>query len=139
MTLLFQLMGCGSILAVLAFVIPFWFKAAKAHNDLIKFQYENAFDTWKRSGEPSGMLGYHAPTRSMNIVKRLFVSNPAFTMLTWIFYTPNWVKDFPEATDILKRLRHNVLAWNLGIISFLIFSILVLALLVYLFNTGFLK
>ena len=139
MTLIFQLMGCGSILVFLAFVIPFWFKAAKAHNELIKFQYENALDAWKKSGEPSGLLGYRAPTQSRNIIKRFFVSNPAFTMLAWVFYTPSWVKDFPEAKDILKKIRRNVLAWNLGIISFVIFSILVLTLLAYLFDIGFLK
>src|SRR5512145_942240 len=137
MTLVSQLTSCGSILVFLAFVIPFWFKAAKAHNELIRFQYENALDAWKKSGEPSGMLGYRAPTRSRNIIKRFFISNPALTMLAWIFYTPSWVKDFPEAKDILKKLRHNVLAWNIGIISFVIFSISVLTFLAYLFNIGF--
>ena len=139
MTLIFQLIGCSSILVVLAFVIPFWFKAAKAHNELIKFQYENALDAWKESGEPRGLLGYRAPTQSRNIVKRFFVSNPAFTMLTWIFYTPSWVKDFPEAQAILRKLRLNVLAWNLGVISFVIYVILVLTLFAYLFSIGFLK
>ena len=51
MTLIVQLMGCGSILTSLALVIPFWFKAAIAHNDLVKFQYENAPEAWEKSGE----------------------------------------------------------------------------------------
>jgi hypothetical protein len=139
MTLIFQLISCGSILLFLVFVIPFWFKAAKAHNELIKFQYENALDAWKKSGEPSGLLGYRAPTQSRNIIKRFFVSNPAFTMLTWVFFTPSWVKDFPDAQNILRKLRRNVLAWNIGVISFVIYFILVLTLFAYGFETGFLK
>lgn len=139
MTLIYQLMGCSSILMFLGCVIPFWFKAAKAHNELVKFQYENAYDAWKKSGEPSGMLGWRAPIKSRNIIKRFFLSNPAITELAWIFYTPQWVNEFPEAQTILRRLRHTVLAWNVGVISFVIYFILVLALFSYLFEIGFVK
>jgi len=139
MTVIFQLIGCVSILVALGFVIPFWFKAAKAHNELVKFQYENAFDAWEKSGGPSGMLGYRAPTQSRNILKRFFVSNPGFTMLSWLFFTPSWVKDFLDAQDILRKLRRNTLAWNVGVISFVIYVALVLIFLGYGFETGFLK
>lgn len=139
MTLIFQLIGCSSMLVVLGLVIPFWFKAAKAHDELIKFQYENDYDAWKKSGEPSGLRGYRSLTRSRNILKGFFISNPAITMLTWIFFTPDWVKKFPEAQDILRKLRRNVLAWNLGIIAFAIYCFLVLALFAYGFGTGFLE
>ena len=139
MTLIFQLTGCGSALAVLGFIITFLFKAFKAHNDLIKFQYENARDAWRTSGEPSGMLGYRAPTQSQNFITRLFTSNPAFTGLAWTFYTPSWVKDFPEAQDLLRKLRRNTLAWNVGVILWVIYFIAILFLFGYLFEVGFLK
>ncbi len=139
MTLIFQLMGCSSILGVLALVIPFWFKAAKAHNKLLKFQYENALDAWRRSGEPRGMLGYRAPIQSKNILRRFLTSNPAFTMLTWIFFTAGWIKSFPQAQEFLKDLRCNTLAWNIGVISFVLYPFLLLSLFGYLFAIGFLK
>jgi hypothetical protein len=139
MTLFIQLMGCSSMLVFLAFVIPFWFRAAKAHNELVQFQYENARETWEKSGEPLGMLGWRAPTRSKNLIKRFFTSNPAITGLAWIFYTPRWVNEFPEAQNILRKLRRNVLAWNIGVISFVLYFILVLVFFAYLFHIGFLK
>jgi hypothetical protein len=107
---------CGVVLIYMIFMLRFLFLSFKAHNDLVRFEYENIRDEWERDGEPQGMLFWRAPTRPKKFVNAIFWSNPGLTALSWIFKTPKWVKDFPQAQKHLRSMRLNTVWWNIGIL-----------------------
>ena len=108
---------CGGILGYFAFLIRFWFLSAKAYSNLVHFEYENNPDQWLKDGEPIGMFFWRPKTPYKTfILKRATFGNPGFKMLTFLFFTPKWVKEYPEAQAFLKELRKNALWWNMGIL-----------------------
>ncbi|MBL8077026.1 MAG: hypothetical protein JNM55_03615 [Anaerolineales bacterium] len=115
-----QSLICGGIIGYFVFIARFFFLAARAHSDLVRFEYENLPDQWEKDGEPQGMLFWKAPTKPKKLANRLFLSNPGITSLLWDFKTPKWVNNYPEAQKHLRAKRLNILWWILGILSPLI-------------------
>ena len=120
MEILSQLLICGGIIGYFLFLARFFFLTMKAHSNLVRYEYENIPDQWKKDGEPQVMIFWKAPTKPKKLVNSLFLSNPGITALLWVFTTPKWVNEHPEAQGYLRNMRLNSLWWNLGVLCPLI-------------------
>jgi hypothetical protein len=47
---------CGVGLLYLIFLLRFLYLSFKAHNDLIRYEFEHIPEQWEKDGEPRGML-----------------------------------------------------------------------------------
>jgi hypothetical protein len=82
---------------------------------LIRYEYQFHRDVWERDGRPVGYL--FRPLEASWFRSGLAFHRCAFR---WLFYTPQWTRDDLAAKTLLSRLRWCVLAWNVGIIIFLL-------------------
>jgi hypothetical protein len=125
--LILSLLSIGALIAYFIFIARFWFRSMKAYSSLVKYEYENLHEQWVKHGEPEGMVYWSAPQRSKNLLNRLIRSNPGFTMLPLVFYTPKWIASHPQAQAYLKDMRRNTLWWNIGAIGMIpVFMLIVL-------------
>jgi len=112
-----QLSLCGGILGYLVFLARFWFLSAKAYSKIVCFEYENNPNQWLKDGEPIGMFFWKPKTPYKTfILTRATLGNPGIRMLLLLFFTPKWIKEYPEAQAFLRDLRRNALWWNIGVL-----------------------
>jgi predicted small integral membrane protein len=108
---------CGLLTISLGYIITFWFRAIFAINKLTKFDIEN----------PQSQQGKVENPRLWEIstLKSIIMSNDPMMAFIFIFTTPNWVKENPEARHYHKEFRKFTLFWNIGVLLwFLVFFIL---------------
>jgi hypothetical protein len=65
------------------------------------------------------------PQQPKRLLRRYFLSNPGLTSMLWTFVTPKWVEEFSEAKIHLKKMRLNILWWNLGILLPIVIVLLI--------------
>jgi hypothetical protein len=112
-----ELSICGGLIGYLVFLAKFWFLSAKAYSNLVRFEYENNPDQWPKDGEPIGMFFWKPKTPYKTfILTRATLGNPGIRMLIFLFFTPKWIKEHPEAHVLLRDLRRNALWRNIGIL-----------------------
>ncbi len=87
---------------------------------LVKIEYQRHKEDWIKDGKPIGFF-WRAPESSW------FRSSFAMQNLSmqWLFKTPDWTNNDPEATNHLKKLRALVLIFNIGIIVLFVISMVI--------------
>jgi len=84
---------------------------------LVKIEYQRHNEDWIKDGKPRGFF-WRAPEsswiRSSFAMQRL--------SMQWLFKTPDWINNDPEATNYLKKLRRLVLIFNISIIVWFIIN-----------------
>lgn len=73
-------------------------------DSLIRLEYETRREQWDKDRRPVGMLWRPPGTsffQSIPMASRFGQSLP----LLWMFKTPGWIRDYPEAIRLLRRLR----------------------------------
>jgi len=83
-----------------------------AFDRLVRLEYASHRSAWESDGSPRGF--FWSPVEATTL--RGYVARQRLS-LVWLFSTPQWVRQDPGASRLLRRLRGLVLAWNLGIIA----------------------
>ena len=103
----------------LIFILRFLFLVFKACNDIYLYEYEHLPEQWERDGKPRGIQYWKFPKPSWKDSYRLSAwRSGAVSPMLWIFVTPKWAEDHPEAQKHFVNLRTNVLWWSIGITIF---------------------
>src|SRR5687768_15285873 len=104
----------------LIFILRFLFLVFKACNDIYLYDYEHAPEPWDRDGNLGGIQYWKIPKQPWKDSYRLSARRSgAVTAMLWIFVTPKWAEDHPEAQKQVVNLCTNVLWWSIGVtISF---------------------
>jgi hypothetical protein len=87
---------------------------------LVRIEYRKYKDEWIIDGKPRGF--FWKPPESTWFSSSIAMQKLSFR---WLFKTPQWMSNDPEAIDRLKRLRLLVLIFNAGIVVWLIFSMII--------------
>ena len=76
---------------------------------VLRSEYESHRPAWEADGRP---IGFFWRARESGY----FFSYLAFLRVSfaWLFMTPKWVADSPQAGAALRKLRLAVLTWNVG-------------------------
>jgi hypothetical protein len=102
-------------------LIPILFLALVNFDRLVKSEFHKHKPQWIKDGKPGGF--FWRPYESTFILSALATKRLSFS---WLFKTPQWVDEDPEARESLKKLRLFVLLWNVGVILWFV-SILIVA------------
>ncbi len=70
---------------------------------LVKIEYQRHNEDWTKDGKPRGF--YWRASESTLISSSFAMQKLSFV---WLFRTPHWTNDDPEATAYLKKLRRLV-------------------------------
>ena len=108
MDTLLPLMGCGLMIISLGYVVTFWFRAIFALNKLTKFDIENPRNQRELIEQPQ--------LWDISTLKSIIMNNDPLMMFIFIFTTPKWVKENPEAQHYHKEFRKFTLFWNIGVL-----------------------
>ena len=92
---------------------------------LIQHEYAAHRPDWERDGRLVGMFWRPPETEVLGPVSSLRVSWATHrAMFGWLFSTPAWAADDPEAVRLMRRLRLLVLVWNVGLLAVIAVGIL---------------
>ncbi len=122
---IFPILGFILFIGGFIFLLSFFYRSMRAFNRVIKFLYENL-----KEGQPFGMF-WRPSMKNVKLKNRLFFSNPGIKAFQYLFFTPDWVKEHPEAMLDFREFRKFSLYWNIGIVLFWILYISILVYLAY--------
>ena len=110
-------MMINNILAIilLAVLVAVLLRAFLSFDRLVKLEYAKYKDAWTRDGGPSGFF-WHAPENGW-LGGHLAKNKLAFY---WLFHTPAWASNEPEAAAYFRSLRVSILIWNVALVCFFI-------------------
>jgi hypothetical protein len=89
-------------------------------DNLVKIEYRKYKDEWTIDGKPRGF--FWRPPESTWFSSPIAMQKLSFR---WLFKTPKWMNNDPEAIYRLKRLRLFVLIFNIGIIFWFLISMMI--------------
>ena len=89
-------------------------------DNLVKIEYRKYRDEWTIDGKPRGF--FWRPRESTWFSSSIAMQKLSFR---WLFKTPQWMSNDPEAIYRLKRLRLFVLIFNIGIVVWFIISMII--------------
>ncbi len=98
----------GYLLTIIGLLFIFLMLAAFYFFDrLVKTQYADFKDEWKRNGSPHGFFWFPRETASAIRVTPKLSSTRARTkhLFSWLFRTPEWIKKDPAARASIFKLR----------------------------------
>ncbi len=111
----------------LIFILRFLFLVFKACNDIYLYEYEHLPEQWEKDGKPRGLEFWKFPKPSWRDKYKLSAwHSGAISPMVWVFATPKWAEDHPEAQKHFVNLRTNVLWWSIGITIFFCFTVFTL-------------
>jgi len=111
----------------LIFILRFLFLVFKACNDIYLYEYEHLAEQWEKDGKPRGLEFWKFPKPSWrDKYKPAAFRSAAISPMLWVFVTPKWAEDHPEAQKYFVNLRTNVLWWSIGITIFFCLMVLTL-------------
>jgi hypothetical protein len=90
-------------------------------DSLVKIEYRKYKDEWIIDGKPHGF--FWRPSESTWFSSSIAMQKLSFR---WLFKTPQWISNDPEAIYRLKRLRLFVLIFNIGIVIWFIINIIMM-------------
>lgn len=103
----------------LIFILRFLFLVFKACNDIYLYEYEHLPEQWEKDGKPRGLEFWKFPKPSWRDKYRFSTwRSGAISPLVWVFVTPKWAEDYPEAQKYFVNLRINMVWWSIGIAIF---------------------
>ena len=90
--------------------IAFW-----TFDRLVKLEYQEYRNAWERDGKPSGMTWWprESPWPQGAAVRGVL-------FFSWLFTTPDWIKQSSKGQALVKRLRACIISFNLGVIVLII-------------------
>jgi hypothetical protein len=97
-------------------LIPLLIWAFNTFDSLIKLEHEKFHQQWIKDGQPPGM--FWRPEGSRPSFQGGIATQKS--MLLLLFNKPEWIESSSQARNLLKKYRILVLAWNIGIILWLI-------------------
>ena len=99
------------LLLVPLLLILLW--AFITYDSIVRIEYAEFTEEWKREGEPVGMIwkpeGYRRTLRSGLATQRC--------MLVWLFKNPSWANSSENAVRLLRRYCVLVLGWSVGVLG----------------------
>jgi hypothetical protein len=97
-------------------LVPLLIWAFNTFDNLIKLQYEKFHQQWIKDGQPSGL--FRRPDGRLPSFHGGIATQKS--MLILLFNKPEWIASSAQASKLLKKYRILVLAWNIGIILWLL-------------------
>ena len=96
---------------IICFGLPLLLYGFYLFDRLVKTEHAQNPAAWEADGKPNGFF-WRAPERTM------FGSDLARTRasMSWVFVTPEWIKDLPDSIVLLRRFRFCILGWNILVI-----------------------
>jgi hypothetical protein len=98
-------------------VIPIGIYSFILIDKIIKKMYQEFNDEWIKVGKPSGMFYYPPEGRNMQSIMSMQLN-----MFSWIFKTPEWIKNDVISLSNLKRLRFSLILVNLLMLGLFIWG-----------------
>ena len=111
----------------LIFILRFLFLVFKACNDIYLYEYEHLPELLEKDVKPRGLEFWKFPKQSWRDKYKLSAwRSGAISPMVWVFATPKWAEDHPEAQKHFVNLRTNALWWSIGITIFFCFTVFTL-------------
>ena len=119
------LLFVGGSLITVGFGLLFLFlaRARAALEQLFEYEHEHLPEQWIKDGCPPGRPKRNSDDKPISLLHIFSPYSPLIFFL-YIFTTPEWVKQNPEAMSYLHRFRRYVFYWNIGVPVWLLLFIL---------------